>query len=288
VTASDLCLLDGRIVPLAEARISPLDRGFLFGDSIYEAIKVRDGRILFLSRHLDRLRASLAALRIPEPSEPPGIATQLEALRARARLASGALYLQITRGVAPERRHLPPPGLVPTLFALPIPLAFASDPASLPGLTAMTRADDRWRHCDVKTTALAASVLGKLIAADAGADEVLYLSPDGELREGGHTNLLVRDGAGWHTHPLGPEILAGVTRAVLRERAAAAGIAIAERAPLLARRGEWRELLATGTTTGVRGIVRLDGVAIGDGGVGEGTRELARILDQAERAEAQA
>src|SRR5512147_3024513 len=106
VTASDLCLLDGRIVPLAAARISPLDRGFLFGDSIYEALKVRAGRILFLSRHLDRLRASLAALRIPEPA---GIATELEALRAQAKLTSGALYLQITRGVAAERRHLPPP-----------------------------------------------------------------------------------------------------------------------------------------------------------------------------------
>jgi D-alanine transaminase len=282
--SGDLCLLDGRIVPLAEARISPLDRGFLFGDSVYEAVKVRDGRLLFLSRHLDRLRASLAALRIPEPTD---ITTQLAALRARANLASGALYLQITRGVAPERSHRPPPGLTPTVFALPIPMDFASEPSNLPGLTAISRTDDRWRHCDVKTTALAASVLGKLIADDDGADEVLFVSPEGELREGGHTNLFVRDAAGWHTHPLGPEVLAGVTRAVLRERAAA-GFAIEERAPLLARRSEWRELLATGTTTGVRGIVRLDGVAIGDGEVGAGTRQLARILDEAERAEARA
>jgi len=285
VTASDLCLLDGRIVPLAEARISPLDRGFLFGDSVYEAMKVRDGRILFLSRHLDRLRASLAALRIPEPD---GIASQLAALRAEANLTSGALYLQITRGVAPERRHLPPPGLVPTLFALPIPMSFPAEPASLPAWTAMTRADDRWRHCDVKTTALAASVLGRLVAADQGADELLFVSPEGELLEGGHTNLCVRDRAGWHTHPLGPAVLAGVTRAVLRERAAAAGVVIEERAPLLARRSEWRELLVTGTTTGVRGVVRLDGVAIGDGEVGQGTRQLARLLDEAEWAEMRA
>ncbi len=283
MSAAGLCLLDGRIVSLEEARISPLDRGFLFGDSVYEALKVREGRILFLPRHLERLRLSLAALRIPEP---PYVAAQLETLRARAELASGGLYLQITRGAEPTRSHKVNLQLTPTLFALPDPIDFPPEPWNLPGLAAITRADDRWRHCDVKSTALAAGILGKLAAADAGADEVLLVGPDGELREGGHTNLLVRDGAGWHTHPTGPAILAGVTRAVLLEHAAAAGIAIEERAPRLADRSSWREVLVTGTTTGVRGVVTLDGVAIGDGQVGEGTRQLARLLDDAERLEA--
>jgi D-alanine transaminase len=283
LSSTDLCLLDGRIVPLAEARISPLDRGFLFGDSVYEALKVRDGRILFLPRHLERLRLSLAALRIPEPA---GLAAQLETLRARAGLDEGGLYLQISRGAEPVRSHAVNLALAPTVFALPQPMTFPAEPWTLPGFAAIARADDRWRHCDIKSTALAAGVLGKLAAADAGADEVLFVGPDSEIREGGHTNVLVRDAAGWHTHPTGPTILAGVTRSVLLERAAAAGLWIEERAPRLAERHAWKEAAVTGTTTGVRGVVTLDGVAVGDGAVGEGTKTLARLLDEAEREEA--
>jgi D-alanine transaminase len=277
-----LCLVGGELVPVEAARISPLDRGFLFGDAVYEAMKVRRGKILFLAPHLARLARSLAALRIPEP---PAIAAALERLRAAAGLASGSLYLQISRGAAPTRSHLPPAGLAPTLFAMAVPLDFAARPWELPGLAATSRADDRWRRCDVKTTALAASVLGKLDAADAGAVESLFVGDDGAVREGGNTNFFARDAAGWHTHPLGPEILSGVTRAIVIDAARAAGIEIAERAPRLERRVDWLEACLAGTTTGVRGVTTLDGAPVADGAVGEGTRELARRLDAAERSE---
>ena len=294
-----LCLLDGQIVALAEARISPLDRGFLFGDAVYEAVKVVSGELLFLERHSRRLAASLAALSIPQPR---ALAADLRRLVVASRLGAGVVYLQVTRGAAPRRSHRPPPGLTPTVFALPIAIDFPAHPEREPGLVAITRRDDRWRHCDVKTTALAASVLAALAGARAGADEALFVGDQGELREGAHTNLFVRDERGWHTHPLGPQVLAGVTRAILLEEAgrsapaesdqAAQGAedeplpAVEERAPRLERRADWREAFVCGTTTGVRGIVEVDGAAVGDRAVGPETRRFALALARLERAAA--
>jgi len=277
---ADLCLLDGALVPLAEASIPPLDRGYLFGDAVYEAVKLRSGAPLFLDAHLERLGRSLSAMRIPQP---PGIAVALERLLAAHAGVDGSLYLQVTRGCDARRSHRPSLRPVPAWFAMVTPIAFAAAPWKLPGLRAISVLDRRWGRCDIKTTALAASVLAKLEMVDAGADEVLFRAADGTLREGGNTNLFVRDGDGWHTHPAGPEILSGVTRAIVGELARAAGFELAERAPRLDRRAGWREALVCGTTTGVRGLVELDGEPIGDGRVGDATRALARALDRRER-----
>jgi D-alanine transaminase len=277
------CLLNGRIVPFGEARISPLDRGFLFGDAVYEAIKVLGGRPLFLDRHLARLAASLAAMQIASPG---ALEPKLAELVTANALGDGAIYLQVTRGVARRRAHLPPPRLEPTVFAMTTAIDFPVRPENEPGLEAITRADDRWGHCDVKTTALAAGVMAKLAADSAGATEAIFVGPGGELREGGNTNLFVRDAGGWHTHPEGVAILSGVTRAVLLAEAARFGVAVELRAPRHAARGEWREAFLTGTTTGVRGLVALDGAAVGDGQVGAETRRFARWLAAAELAEA--
>jgi D-alanine transaminase len=278
------CLQNGRIVAFGEARISPLDRGFLFGDAVYEAVKVAAGRLLFLERHLERLAASVAAMRIAPPGE---LAPRLRELVAANATGDGVLYLQVTRGVAPRRAHLPPPELAPTVFAMTSAIDYPERPENEPGLAAVARPDDRWGRCDVKTTALAASVLGKLVAADTGAVEALFVGADGTLREGGNTNLFVRDGSGWHTHPTGREILAGVTRAVLLEEAARFGVEVEERPPRLGERVGWREAFLCGTTTGVRGLATLDGAPVGDGEVGPETRRFARWLRAAESAEAE-
>lgn len=280
------CLQNGRIVPFGEARISPLDRGFLFGDAVYEGIKVLGGQLVFLAQHLDRLAAGLAAMRIASPGE--GLAARLDELVSANGLGDGFVYLQVTRGVAPHRTHLPPQGLEPTVIAMVSPLELPPHPENQPGVAAISRTDDRWGRCDVKTTSLAASILGKLAAAEANAVESIFVGPGGEAREGGNTNLFVRDGEGWHTHPLGSEILAGVTRAVLLDEATRFGIVVAERAPCLAERGGWQEAFLTGTVTGVRGLVRLDDEPIADGEVGHETRRFARLLAAAERAAVEA
>lgn len=271
----DLCHLDGRIVPRAEARIDPLDRGFLFGDALYEAIKVLAGRPLDLDPHLARLRSGLERVGIPEPA---GLAERCGELIGAAALGSGTLYLQVSRGVAP-RRHAPPPGLAPTVLILPAEHGFWP-PAGRPH-TALSLLDPRWLHCDVKTTSLMATVTAYLGRSD--ADEILFRGAAGELREGGHTNLFVRRDDRLETHPLDGRILPGVTRAKLLELARPEGMPPQERAPRLDEIDQWQEAFLCGTRTGVQPLVRLDGVEIAGARTGEWTARLAAALEASDR-----
>lgn len=273
----DLCSLNGRIVPLDEARIDPRDRGFQFGDAVYEVVKVVDGVALHLEEHLDRLRDGLHRVEIPVPDR---LAERCRDLLAASGLATGSLYLQVTRGVAPRSR-MPPAGLEPTVIILPAEHGF--DPPAGGPLAAVTFADPRWRHCDVKTTSLMATVTGKLAARDAGADEVVFLGPEGEVREGGSTNLFVRREDVLETHPVDGRILRGVTRLLLLRLAADEGFPVVERAPRLAEREEWQEAFLCGTLTGVQPLIDLDGEPVADGGSDPWTRRLAHALDRYER-----
>lgn len=277
-----LCALGESVIPFAEARISPLDRGFLFGDGVYETMKVLAGRPLFLREHLTRLDASLAGLAIPRP---PRLAETIDALLAATGPFDGSLYVQVSRGAFATRQHRPPAGGEPTLFVLPAEIAFP-DLATAPGWSAISRPDWRWRRGDLKSTSLAAAVLGNLEVARAGADEILWIGDGGELREGGHTNLFVRRGDCLETHPLGTTVLPGVTRARLLELSAALGLPVVERTPRLAELTSWREAFVCGTLTGVRGVVSLDGTRVGGGEVGGWTRALAVALAARERQEA--
>jgi D-alanine transaminase len=273
----DLCSLNGRILPLAEAHISPLDRGLVFGDGLYEVIKARDGVLLHLERHLQRLRTGLARVDI---GEPPGLAESCAALVAATELGTGSLFIQVTRGAAP-RGHLPPADLVPTVIIVPSEHAF--DPPAGRRMAAITMLDPRWRHCDLKTTSLMGTVLGKLAVRDAGADEVVFVSGGGELREGGSTSLFVRRDDTLETHPLDGRVLPSITRGVVLGLAAEAGFEVVERAPRMAHRSGWSEAFLCGTLTGLQPVVRLDGQPVGDGEPGPWTRQLAEARDRLER-----
>jgi D-alanine transaminase len=271
----ELCHLNGRIVTRSEARIDPLDRGFIFGDALYEGIKVLDGALIDLVPHLARLSNGLTRVGIVEPAR---LADRCRELVGVVSLGSGSLYLQVSRGVAP-RRHAPPPGIEPTVLILPAEHEFWP-PAAQPH-TAISLPDPRWLHCDVKTTSLMATVAAYL--GGRGVDEILFRGPDGELREGGHTNLLVRRGDVLETHPLDGRILPGVTRAKLLELAREEGLPCVERAPRLNEIGEWREAMLCGTRTGAQPLVEVDGRKIGDGTPGLWTRQLARGLETWDR-----
>lgn len=271
-----LCYLDGRILPLADARIHPLDRGFLFGDALYEVVKVRAGQIFELEAHLDRLCATFERTGIGEPA---GLAEACRQLVEEAGLGTGFLYLQVSRGVAP-RTHLPPPGMTPTVFILPSEYDYAA-PASR-GIRVITRPDRRWGNCDIKTTSMIATVLGKIAADDEGVDEVVFVDEEGVVREGGQNNLFVRRGEILETHPADRRILPGVTRHLLLGLAEQEGLPVVERAPRMAERDEWLEAFLCGTLTGVQPIVQMDGAAIGDGKAGEWTRRLAAANERYE------
>lgn len=281
-----LCHLNGRILPLGKARIDPRDRGFLFGDALYEGFKVLRGVVLHLEEHMQRLRSGLELLRIPEPADLPGRCRELV---EACRLDTGFLYLQVSRGVGPRTRF-PPPDLEPTVFLEATPREY--DRGATRAFRVVTMPDPRWKHPHVKSTSLAATVTGKLCADDAGADEILFLGVQGEVREGGTSSFFARRGELLETHPLDGRILAGVTRKLVlnlaHELASELGMRVEESAPGLSERDGWSEAFLTGTITGLQPVVELDGEPIGDGTVGPWTHALAAALDDLDERRARA
>lgn len=265
-----LCSLNGCILPLAEARIDPQDRGFLFGDSLYEGIKVLHGRILHLDLHLDRLLSGLGRIDITPPE---GLELRCRQLVEACGPDTGFLYLQVTRGVG-QRSHVPPRDLAPTVLILPSAPVY--DPPARRPRRAVTAPDWRWQHCDLKTNSLMATVQGKLRMRDRNADEVLFVGPAGELREGGSTSLFVRRDDLLETHPLDGQILPGITRRILLRLADERRLPVVERAPLLADRDSWQEAFLCGTLTGVQPLTVLDDEKVADGTLGSWTRDLAQ------------
>jgi D-alanine transaminase len=258
-----VCYLNGQFLPLADARVSPLDRAFLFGDAVYEVVPVYAGRPFRLREHLDRLVRSLAGIRMEPPlthTEWDGI---LHTLIERNGGGDQYVYFQVTRGAELARNHAWPAGLAPTVFAFANPL----EPVSVlleQGVAAITAEDIRWARRDIKSTALLANTLLKKLAADAGAFETILLER-GELTEGSSTTVHVIQGGEIHTPPNGHHILPGTTRDVVTELAARSGIPSASRR---VTEGELRaadEIWLAFSTRGVLPVTRLDGKPVRTG-----------------------
>ena len=265
--------LDGAFVALTEARISPLDRGFLFGDAVYEVLPVYDGRPFLATEHLARLERSLAELDIPNPRTRTAWIELIEALIARNGGGNMGVYLQVSRGAEFGRNHAMPAGLTPTVFLMASPLSPVDAEAVSNGVSAITLADPRWKRCDIKSTALLGNVLAKSAAARAGVTEAILVA-DGLLREGSSTSVLVVRGGRLQAPPDGPEILPGTTRALCLRLAAAAGVAI-EIAPIpIAMLDGADEIMLCFASRGVLAVTRLDGRAIGGGRPGPVWRRL--------------
>jgi D-alanine transaminase len=213
MTAQGDVYLNGEFMPLAEAKVSVLDRGFIFGDGIYEVIPVYGGRLFRLPHHLQRLDHSLQAIRLANPLSHPQWQALLEELIARNGGGDQSLYLQLTRGVS-ERDHRFPVNTPPTVFAMSTPLAVTQE-APLPS-RAITVEDIRWQLCHIKSVALLPNILLRQQALDAGADEAIMVR-DGEVTEGTASNIfVVRDGC-VTTPPTGHLLLPGITRDLVVE-----------------------------------------------------------------------
>jgi D-alanine transaminase len=178
-----LVWLDGRLLPLAEARISPLDRGFLFGDGAYEVLPIYGGRAYRFDEPLARLDRSLTEIRMTPPLDRAGWLAAFGALVNGNGGGDLLLYLQVTRGVEPERNHVPQPATRPTIFASVQRLPVISAASIEKGVAAVTAEDIRWSRCDIKSISLLGNVLLRWLAADAGATETLLLR-GGMLTEG--------------------------------------------------------------------------------------------------------
>jgi D-alanine transaminase len=268
-----ICYLNGAHLPLAEARVSPLDRAFLFGDAVYEVIPIYGSRPFRLREHLDRLNRSLAGIRMPAPLSHGDWAQLSQELIARNTAREAYLYLQVTRGMEFGRNHAWPEDLKPTLFAYitsmePVPPALLEQ-----GVSALTAVDTRWARRDIKSTSLLANILLKKLSADAGAFETILLE-NGELTEGSSTTVhVVKDGV-IHTPPNGRHILPGTTRDVVTELAARLGLQCESGRISEAKLRAADEIWLAFSTRGVLSVTTLDGAAVGGGRPGPQFRRM--------------
>jgi D-alanine transaminase len=277
--ARALANLNGVQMPLEDVKVSALDRGFLFGDAVYEVLRIYRGKPWLLEAHWQRFAASLQAVRIA------GVDLERVKRRMLDTIAAGHFeealaYIQVTRGVAP-RRHVFPPDTPPTEFMY---VQEFSDPyvaKRREGVSVITQPDLRWQRCDIKSTNLLGNVLAMQAADEAGCIEALLYLPDGTLTEATHTSFFaVVDGALVMT-PGGSAILPGITRQFLVGLAARASVPCREQILRRSDLPKVAELLLTGTTAEVLPIVRVDGCPVGAGRVGPITLRMLEAYQAA-------
>jgi len=256
--------LNGEYVRLQDAKISVLDRGFIFGDGIYEVVPVYEGRPFRMSEHLARLERSLAKVRIASPFDRAGWEALVLGLLERSATPSCLVYLQITRGVAKRDHGFPADTVTPTVFGMVSSFTPPSAAARENGQTLISIADDRWLHCDIKSVSLLGNVLAKQAAVDAGADEVVQFR-DGLLTEAASANIWVVSGGKLISPTRDHRILEGIRYGLLAELAEEAGIALEMRDVPRAEVEAADELLITSAAREVLPVTRLDGRPVGSG-----------------------
>jgi D-alanine transaminase len=275
-TTTDL-YLDGRFSRLEDGCIAVEDRGFQFGDGVYEVIRVHNRRLLWLNEHLTRLRQSLAAVGIGGVGSRHPLETILPELVSRSGLVTGTVYLQVTRGSAP-REFDPPPGTPPTVLAYTRERPFPSAERILAGISLHPVEDYRWGRCDIKSTNLLAAVMAKEQARLVGCQEVVWIGPNGVVREGGSSNLFVVVGGAMRTHPADRAVLDGVTRQTVLRLARGMGLDVREQAVTLLELAASEEAFVTSTSRDVMPVTAVAGRSIAQGRPGPITLELVQAM----------
>ncbi|MEW5771553.1 MAG: D-amino acid aminotransferase [Pseudomonadota bacterium] len=272
VDAAPIVYLNGEYLPLDQARVSVLDRGFLFGDGVYEVIPVYDREPFRLADHLRRLDHSLAGIRLASPHSVAEWEALVRGIVERAPWEDTGVYLQVTRGPGP-RDHAFPAEARPTVFLMPLELKPPAPALIEHGVAAVTAQDNRWLRCDLKTVSLLANVLLRQLSVDAGCAETLLLR-DGWLTEGSASSVfIVRDGvilAPPETHL----VLPGITYEVVLELARTHGMPHQVRPVSEAELRAADEVWITSSTKEVMAVTHLDGQAVGDGQPGPAFRRM--------------
>ncbi len=259
-----LCYLNGEYLPLNEARISPLDRGFLYADAVYEVMPVYGGRPFRFAAHTERLARSLTAISMEDPHTREEWRAILGTLIERNGGGDCYVYWQVTRGAQLGRTHAPLPQIPRTVFAFCAP--WPQPPADLfgKGISCVTATDTRWSRCDIKSTALLANVLLRQLSVDAAAAETIMLR-DGELTEASASAVHVVLGGEVLMPPNSRRILPGTTRGAVEELAARAAISCRVQAISEAQLRAADEVWISAATREVQPVTALDGQPIGNG-----------------------
>lgn len=271
--------VNGRYQPDRKAMVHVEDRGFQFSDGVYEVCEVLGGRIVDERRHMARLERSLGALRIALPMPLGALSAVLHEVVRRNRVRDGLVYLQITRGVAKREHAFPPPGTAPTLVVSARRVDRAQgERTARTGIAVITVPENRWARVDIKAVSLLPNVLARQAAREQGAREAWFVDSDGLVTEGAASNawIVTADGAAV-TRPTGPDILGGITRAVVKNVLAAIQIKLVERPFTVDEALRGREAFITAATQLVMPVVRIDGKPVGAGKPGP----VAEALRQA-------
>jgi D-alanine transaminase len=268
----NVAFVNGAFMPLAEAKVSIEDRGFQFGDGVYEVIRTYKGYPFSLGAHLARLDRSATALELTQPySRAEWTDHILEGIK-RAAYPEAKIYLQITRGVAP-RDHAYSDEATPTVVMTVREFRPLDRSVQATGVDAMTTEDIRWGRCDIKSVNLLANVFARQQVRQAGVFEAILVNA-GLVTEGAISNVMVVQGGTVVTAPEGARILSGVTRAIVLDLALSEGLPIQKRFVSQAELYEADEVFLTGTTVEVLAVVRIDRKVIGDGRPGPITQRL--------------
>jgi D-alanine transaminase len=264
---------NGRYMEKADVRIDPEDRGFMLADGTYEFVRIYRGKPFRLREHLRRFVNSLTQIRLLPPAgvDFETVASEL-ICRNGLEEAESALYLQVTRGAAPRRHPFPDPSVPPTVYAALVPVTAPEDKWR-DGVSAITVPDTRWGHCDIKSIGLLPNVLAAQEAAEAGAEEAIFIR-NGVVTEGTHTNVAAVFEGTVRTHPTGTAILDGITREVTRECCGDEGIPFVEEPVPEPFFRAADEIFIMGSSTELMPVVRLDGKPVGAGIPGPVVRRL--------------
>jgi D-alanine transaminase len=257
--------LNGQYMPIEQAKISVLDRGFIFGDGVYEVIPVYSRRPFRLEEHLLRLQHSLDGIRLPNPHSVAEWTDIVEGLISRNEGADQYLYLHITRGVARRDHPFPNPPVAPTVFAMSSPLSAPSDELIARGVSAISAEDNRWLRCDIKAISLLPNVLLRQMSVDAGCSETVLIRDNEFLTEGAASNIFVVKNGVLLAPPKNHLMLPGITYDVILELAKAHDIPYQVRKIYAGELFDADELLLTSSTREVQAITRLDDKAVGTG-----------------------
>jgi D-alanine transaminase len=272
--------VNGRYLPYQEARIHAEDRGFLFGDAVYEVCPVLDGRLVDEAPHLDRLERSLRELRIAAPMARSALSHVMRETVRRNRVSDGWVYLEVSRGAAPRDFLFPSEEVDRTVVCLArsSPRAKGEALAAI-GIAVVTTPDQRWARPDIKTVQLLAPALAKELAKAAGAKEAWLVDRDGNITEGASSNAWIVTSIGEIvTRAADQRILRGVTRVVTLGVIGGRELKVVERPFSVAEAKSAREAFVTSATNFVMPVVAIDGQKIGDGKPGRVTLELRRLV----------
>ena len=267
---SRIAYVNGRYLPRNEAKVAVEDRGYQFADGVYEVCEVRGGRVVDERRHMARLDRSLGELRIARPMSPAALAIVLRETIRRNRVRDGIVYVQVTRGVARRDFAFPADHTRPSLVVT----ARSNDlehleQTAVEGIAVVTVPDIRWKRVDIKSVALLPNVLAKQTAREQGAREAWLVDGEGRITEGASSNawIVSRDGK-LITHPLGHDILAGITRSVVIDVIKAQGLTLEERPFTLEEAYAAREAFITSASQIVIPVVSINGRPVGNGAPG--------------------